>query len=141
MHHGFAFNGELGTGFTAGVSFFVEGLSDGRWASDIAELKHFNFEVAAFGPDLEHVADVNIATRLDWLTFTPNPSQFTGARSHAAGLEEARCPEPFIETSTRHEYIVNAAPGGVALWLKGGVRPSSECDRQLTRTSDLYGGR
>jgi hypothetical protein len=109
VHHRLALGGELGAQFTAGAGFSVQRLRDRCWPARVAQLKHFDFEVSAFGSDLQHVANVNIASRLDRLPLALNPAEFACASSHAARFEETRCPQPFIETHASHVHILTVS--------------------------------
>jgi hypothetical protein len=106
VHHRFPFGGDSGARFPAGISFLIQSLRDRRGPADIAQLKHFDFKIAAFRPDLQHVANVNIPPGFDRLAFALNPSQITRVCGNAARLEEPRRPQPFVQTDTRHVLML-----------------------------------
>src|SRR5580700_3373233 len=97
MHHGFSFLGGLAASFTAGVGFAVERLRDGGGSAEVAEGEDVDFELAAFGADLEAIADVNVAAGFDRLVVGLDAVEFAGAGGLGAGFEEARRPEPFVD--------------------------------------------
>src|SRR5215469_580859 len=99
MHHGFALFRDFAAGFAAGFSFLIEGLCDGSGAANVAELKNLHLELPTFGFDLQHVADVDLASRFGRLLIGLDTSEITGARRHGTRLEEARGPEEFVDAS------------------------------------------
>jgi len=101
-----AFFGGLGAGLLAGFGFAVESLRNGRGASCFAEREDFHLKDAAVVGDGERVSDVEIAGGLHGLAVAEDAAELAGARGESAGLEEARGPEPFVETDAGHEDIV-----------------------------------
>ena len=97
VHEGSAFLGGLATGFTAGVGFAVKSLRDGGGATQVAEGEDVDFELAAFGADLEAIADVDVAAGFDRLVVGLDAVEFAGAGGLGAGFEEACRPEPFVD--------------------------------------------
>ena len=110
MHHRFSFGGDFGACFTASLGLLVQSLRHRRGPPNIAQLKYFDLKISSFGPDLQHVTDLNVATGLNGLACALNPSKFACAARHAARLEKPRCPQPFVQTHTGHEHMVNALP-------------------------------
>jgi len=96
-----AFFCEFSAGLAAGFGFPVEGLGDWRWSAHVAERQNFDFEVSAFILDGQHVADAHLARRSRRLMIGFDPAELAGLCGECAGLEEARRPEPFVET---HPY-------------------------------------
>jgi len=97
VHEGSAFLGGLATGFTAGVGFAVKRLRDGGGPAEVTEGEDVDFELAAFGTDLEAIAEVDVAAGFDWLMVALDAAEFAGAGSLGAGFEEARRPKPFVD--------------------------------------------
>jgi hypothetical protein len=97
VHHGLAFLGGLAASFTAGVGFLVERLRDGGGSAEVTEGEDVDFELAAFGTDLEAIAEVDVAAGFDWLMVALDAAEFAGAGGLGAGFEEARRPEPFVD--------------------------------------------
>jgi hypothetical protein len=98
--------GEEGAGGAAFLGLAVERLRDGGGAADFAEGEDVDFVKAAFGLDGEPIADADLARGTQRLTFRLDAIQVAGLRGEGAGFEEARGPEPFVET---HGDSVNAA--------------------------------
>lgn len=102
MHSCFALFGDFEPCLAAGFGFTIEGSSERRRTADVTEEENFDFEIAAFGLDLEHIADVNFVGRLDRLVLRLDSAEFTGVRGQAALLEEASGPEPFVYANAGH---------------------------------------
>lgn len=92
VEEGLALLGKFFSRFAAGFRFLVEGLREGSGSAGIAEGEDVDFELAAFGANLQAVADVDVAAGLDGLAGTLNAVEFAGAGGLGAGLEEARGP-------------------------------------------------
>ena len=98
MHHGFALFRGFAAGFAASFSFLVEGLRDGSGAANVAELKDLYLELPTFGFNLHHVAYMDLTRRFGRLLMDLDTSKIAGASRHGARFEEARGPEPFVDT-------------------------------------------
>jgi hypothetical protein len=95
---GFALGSHFEALLTARVGFAVEGLRDGRGAANVAKFQNFDFEVAAFVSDAEHVSDANIAGGLGGdLSVRLDSAELAGAGGEGASFEEAGGPEPFVD--------------------------------------------
>lgn len=79
----------------------IQSVSDSRRAANLTEKQDLHLEFAAFGPDLEELAHMNTARRLDRLPVRLNAAEFTSSRGYAACLEKPRRPKPFIDANAR----------------------------------------
>jgi len=118
VHEGLAFFGGLATGFAAGVGFLVERLGDGGGAAEVAEGEDVDFELAAFGADLEAIADADVAAGFDRLVVGLDAVEFAGAGGLGAGFEEACRPEPFVDAgghSSEFSAVADSRSASAAL--------------------------
>ncbi len=109
---GLAVFGEFAAGSAAGLGFAIKLLGDGSRTAEIAERQDFDLEVAAFGFDGEQVADADFAGRARGLLVRLNPAEVAGLRREGAGFEEARRPEPFVESRAGHAFSVRQRRDG-----------------------------
>ena len=104
---GFALGSDFETLLAAGLGFAVERLGNRRGAANVAEKKDFDFKLAAFVGDAQHVSDADVARGLGGdLSVGLNAAEFAGAGGEGTGLEEARGPEPFVDANGGHGDIV-----------------------------------
>ncbi len=115
---GFALFGKFAAGFPAGLGFPVKLLGDSGRSTDIAQAEHFDLEVSSFGFDGEHVPDPNLPRRTRRLVVGQDAAQFAGLRRESARFEEARCPQPFVETRAGH--IVMLVDSGTETHIQRG---------------------
>jgi len=106
VESGFAFLGKFSPGIAAGIGLLVECLGDCGWSAHITQGEDFDFEVSALIFYRERVADADFTGGAGSLLIRLNAAEFTGFCSEGAGLEEARRPEPFVET---HKYRVRVS--------------------------------
>ena len=103
---GLAFFCKFAARFAARLGFAEKLLGDRGWPTHIAQTENLDFEVAPFSPDREQIADTNFARRTSGLMIRLHAAQLAGFCGKRACLEEARRPQPFIETRAGHESSV-----------------------------------
>jgi hypothetical protein len=115
-----AFLGEFAAGFPAGLGFPVKLLGHCGRSADIAQAEDLNLEVSPFGFDREQVPDPNLPRRPRRLVVGHghDAAQLAGLRREVARFEEARRPQPFVQTRAGHRVMLvdsgtgDAYPGG-----------------------------
>lgn len=98
---------QLGPQFAAGFGFAVQRLGYGSGAAHLAKKKDFHFEITAFGPDLQEIANVDFACRLGRLMVGLNPAEIAGSCSQAPRFEKSRGPQPFVHANAGHDLPNN----------------------------------
>ncbi len=105
---GLALFREQGAGCAALICFAIEGLCGRSGTANLTEREDIDFKKAAFSLDREAVPGANFAGRAQGLMVRLDAIQLAGFGGEGAGFEEARGPEPFVET---HEASVNPGSG------------------------------
>jgi hypothetical protein len=105
LPHGFVLGCDFQAQLFARLSFAVESLRDRSRAAYFAEQQDFYFKLAARAGDAQHVSDVHFACRLSDLSFRLDPAELASFRRERTRLEEARSPEPFIDTDGGHDLF------------------------------------
>jgi len=103
-HGRLTFLGSPNSQFATRFSFAVERLRDRCRTTNFAQKQDFHFEIAAFSLDVQHVTRVDFAGRLSSLMIALNPAEIACARCQTARFKKARCPQPFIDTNSRHDF-------------------------------------
>jgi hypothetical protein len=112
VESGFALLRESAAGFATGLGFSVELLGDRDGSAHFAQAQDFDFEIAAFGFDGELVADVHFARGAEGLVVGFDTAQLAGLCSEGARFEEARRPQPFVETRAVHGFHASGREAG-----------------------------
>jgi hypothetical protein len=100
--HRFALFGGFLTGLFAGLGFSIKGLGDARRPAYFAQRLYLHFVFATFITDLEHIANVDFARRFGFKVAGANAAEIAGFAGQCACLEEARRPEPFVNSHGGH---------------------------------------
>lgn len=136
---GAAFGGGTLAGLAAGVRFAVQLLRYGCRAAHFAQLQNLNFEIAAVIGDPQHFAAMKLARRPGRLAGDSDAAEVAGAGGQSPGFEEARGPQPFVET---HNVKINQMAKGKR--QTGGFTAEEraamqERARELKRTTETEG--
>jgi hypothetical protein len=79
------------------IGFFVERLSDRRWAALIRQATNDNGPLQVARPNPHRIAQADQSSGLDPLFIDQYLAVLDGFLSERAGLEESRRPQPLIE--------------------------------------------
>jgi len=100
--------GQLQPQFPARFGFTVERLRNRSRAADLAEEQYLHLEVTAVVFYLQHVARMDLARRLRWLSIRLNPTELTCPRRQRPRLEESGRPEPLVHSYASHRPILES---------------------------------
>jgi hypothetical protein len=99
VHH-FALGGDLEAKLAAGFGFEVQRLGNGGGTAHLAELQDLDIEVAGVVGDVELVTQADFASGLNALPGGLDAAKLARLGGERARLEEARRPEPFVDSHT-----------------------------------------
>ena len=84
----------------------VKALRHHSRAAHLAKQQHVDLKFAAFVFDLQTVARMDLARRLDNLPVGLNPAELARPPRHRTRFKESGRPQPFVDPHARHQPIL-----------------------------------